>query len=152
MARIRRADLDLVGAIWVDPQNNGNSSVQIRQDVLLASRDPFAVDYYASDYVLGPLIRQVYGAASGYQQAMASTHGGWFRNIQMGNVARLRAEGVTNTVNMDDSLSRQQELDQFSVFVADAKQDDDGYRHGDLDPEQDSNGYCYPPRDPREAI
>jgi uncharacterized repeat protein (TIGR01451 family) len=120
MARIRRADLNIVDAIWVNPRNNLGSETECqRQDVLLASRDPFAVDYYASDYILGPLIRQQYGDASGYEQAMASTHDGWFRNIQMRNVARLRAEGVTDTINMDDSLSFDQERFQFNVYVAD---------------------------------
>ncbi len=121
MARIRRADLDIVDAIWVNPRDNAAWHGQAqRVDVLLASRDPFAVDYYASDYILGPLIRQMYGDASGYEQAMASTHGGWFRNIQMRNVVRLRAEGVTDTINMDDSMSRDEELAQFNVYVTDA--------------------------------
>jgi uncharacterized repeat protein (TIGR01451 family) len=119
MARIRRADLNIVDAIWVNVWNNLGGGSQ-RQDVLLASRDPFAVDYYASDYILGPMIREKYGDASGYEQAMASTHGGWFRNIQMRNVARLRAEGVTDTINMDDSLSFDQERFQFNVYVTDA--------------------------------
>jgi uncharacterized protein (DUF362 family) len=121
MARIRRADLNIVDAIWVNPRDNAayHSEAQ-RQDVLLASRDPFAVDYYASDFILGPLIQQTYDSSSGYEQAMASTHGGWFRNIQRYNVARLRAEGVTDTINMDDSMTRQKELDQFNVYVADA--------------------------------
>jgi|GEM_PF-1588711 len=123
MARVRRADLDIVDAIWVNPTDNASAHGDARrQDVLLASRDPFAVDYYASDYILGPLIRQVHGDASGYQQAMASTHGGWFRNIQRRNVARLRAEGITDTINMDDGISRDQELAQFNVYVADAGQ------------------------------
>jgi len=125
MARIRRADLDLVDAIWANPCDNaGWHGAAQRQDVLLASRDPFAVDYYTSDYVLGPLIQQYGGtcSVSDYTQSMASTHGGYFRNIQLRNVARLRAEGVTNTINMSDSLTRQQELDQFNVYVADANE------------------------------
>jgi hypothetical protein len=124
MARIRRADLDLVDAIWVNPCNNLGADPTRRQDVLLASRDPFAVDYYTSDYVLGPLVQQYGGScgASDYAQSMASTHGGYFRNIQLRNVARLRAEGVLNTINMSDSLTRQQELDQFNAYVADASQ------------------------------
>jgi hypothetical protein len=121
MARIRRADLNIVDAIWVNPCSNLGCETAIqRQDVLLASRDPFAVDYYASDYLLGPLIQQQYGDASGYEQAKASTHGGWFRNIQLRNVARLRAEGVTDTINMDDSMTHNEELAQFNVYVASA--------------------------------
>ncbi|MCP4536093.1 MAG: DUF362 domain-containing protein [Chloroflexi bacterium] len=118
MAHIRRADLDIVDAIWVNADSNlGAGSVQL--DVLLASRDPFAVDYYASDYILGPLI-QAENPTHDYEKAMASTTNGWFRNIQMRNVANLRAEGVTDTINMDDGMTTQEELDQFNVYVADA--------------------------------
>ena len=125
MAHIRRADLDIVDAIWVNPCSNTDqyTSAQ-RQDVLLASRDPFAVDYYASDYLLGPLIQQF--GSSCYnnpddEQAMASTHGGLFRSFMMRNVERLRAEGVTDTINMDDStMTIPEELAQFNVYVADA--------------------------------
>jgi uncharacterized repeat protein (TIGR01451 family) len=116
MARIRRADLNIVDAIWVNPLNNLGAG-SLEQDVLLASRDPFAVDYYASEYILYPLIYQ-FGYTSEPEQAQASHHGGWFRNVQMRNVARLRAEGVTDTINMSDSMTRQQELDQFNVYVA----------------------------------
>lgn len=118
MARIRRADLNVVDAIWVNADNNlGGGS--LRQDVLLASRDPFAVDYYASDYILGPLIHQIHPSHV-YTQAMASTRGGWLRNIQKRNVADLRAEGLTDTINMDDSMTVAEELAQFNVYVADA--------------------------------
>lgn len=120
MARIRRADLDIVDAIWANPSNNLGGNNQ-RQDVLLASRDPFAVDYYASDYILYPLIQQ-FSSTPEPEQAMASTHGGWFRNIQLRNVARLRAEGITDTINMDDSMTRNEELAQFNVYVADANE------------------------------
>ncbi len=119
MAHIRRADLDIVDAIWVNPRDNaGWHGSARRQDVLLASRDPFAVDYYASEYILGPLIDSE--TTLDHTQAMASTTNGWFRNIQLRNVARLRTEGVTDTINMSDSMTRQQELDQFNVYVADA--------------------------------
>jgi len=125
VARIRRANLDIVDAIWVNPCDNASwHGAARRQDVLLASRDPFAVDYYASDYVLGPLIQQ-YGSACGatdYVQSKASTHGGWFRNIQMRNVARLRAEGVTNTINMSDSMTPEQERAQFNAYVVGANE------------------------------
>jgi hypothetical protein len=120
MARVRRADLNIVDAIWVNPLNNLGCG-SLRQDVLLASRDPFAVDYYASDYVLYPLVDQ-FGYTSEPEQAKASHRGGWFRNIQLHNIARLRAEGVTDTINMDDSMSRSEELGQFNVYVADASE------------------------------
>jgi PKD repeat protein len=52
LALIRAPDLNVVDAIWVADDNyDGNAA---RQDVLLASADPFAVDWYASEYVLLP--------------------------------------------------------------------------------------------------
>lgn len=118
MARVRRADLNIVDAIWVNPESNLSGS-SVRLDVLLASRDPFAIDYYASDYILGPLIQQVYPDIH-YEWAMASSRDGWFRNIQMRNVARLRTEGITDTINMDDGMTVAEELAQFNVYVAGA--------------------------------
>jgi hypothetical protein len=56
IAMIRRPDLNVVDAIWVNPTSNtGSSADAVRQDVLLASTDPFAVDWYASEYLLFPL-------------------------------------------------------------------------------------------------
>ena len=122
MADIRRADLDIVDAIWVNPTNNaGYHSNAKRQDVLLASRDPFAVDYYASEYILGPLI-QTYEPGYDETQSMASTHGGLFRTFLKNNVTSLRTEEGEphTTINMNDSMTRQEELDQFNVYVAGA--------------------------------
>ncbi len=118
MAHVRRADLNLIDAIWVNPESNLSGS-SMRLDVLLASRDPFAGDYYASDYILGPLIHQIYPDIH-YEWAMASMRGGWFRNIQMSNVARLRTEGITDTIDMDDGMTVAEELAQFNVYVAGA--------------------------------
>jgi uncharacterized repeat protein (TIGR01451 family) len=120
LADIRRADLDIVDAIWVNPRNNAGYHERARRlDVLLASRDPFALDYYASDYVLAPLI-QAYESSIDYRQSMASTRGGLFRAFMMNNVERLRGQGMTDTINLSDSLTAQQELAQFNVYVADA--------------------------------
>ncbi len=118
MARIRRADLDLVDAVWVDPDSN-TSGRTYRLNVLMASRDPFALDYYATDYLLGPLIH-TYNPTAAYTQAMASTSGGWFRNFLVRQVGRLRAEGITNTIQMTDTMTPAQELAQFNVFLTDA--------------------------------
>lgn len=54
MALIRAPDLNVVDAIWVgiDDNTGGRAS---RQDILVASRDPYAVDWYASEYVLRPV-------------------------------------------------------------------------------------------------
>ena len=124
MARIRRADLDILDAIWVNPcSNNSEHSAAERQDVLMASRDPFALDYYASEYVLGPLIQQYGNECDNdpdHEEARASTHGGLFRSLLMHNEDRLRAEGVPDTIDLDDSMSRNEELAQFNVYVADA--------------------------------
>ncbi|MCX7681963.1 MAG: DUF362 domain-containing protein [Anaerolineae bacterium] len=125
MARIRRADLDIVDAIWVNPCDNGgyNSRAQ-RQNVLLASRDPFAVDYYASDYVLYPLALQMpAGACPGgrLENIKASHRGGTFRTFLMRNAARMRAEGITDIITLDDNLSFDEERFQFNVYVADAR-------------------------------
>ena len=55
---IRKPDLNLVDAIWVaNESNNGGSAV--RCNVVLASRDPFAVDWYASEYVLRPVVSRL---------------------------------------------------------------------------------------------
>jgi len=122
MAQIRRADLNIVDAIWVNPKNNaGWTGSAIRQDVLLASRDPFAVDYYASEYILGPLIQQYY-PSDPYTEAIASASGGKFRTQLLYNAARLRHEGISDAIMMDDSMNRNEELAQFNVYVADANE------------------------------
>ncbi len=55
LALIRAPDLNIVDAIWVATDDNtaGNA---VREDVVLGSRDPFAVDWYASEYLLEPLV------------------------------------------------------------------------------------------------
>lgn len=57
LALVRKPDLNLVDAIWVAYQNNTTGEA-LRQDILLASRDPFAVDWYASEFVLLPIVGQ----------------------------------------------------------------------------------------------
>jgi hypothetical protein len=53
---IRTPDLNLVDAVWVANYNNYDSESAVRCNVVLASRDPFAVDWYASEYVLRPIV------------------------------------------------------------------------------------------------
>ena len=53
---IRKPDLNLVDAIWVANDNNYDSASAVRCNVVLGSRDPFAVDWYASEYVLRPVV------------------------------------------------------------------------------------------------
>ena len=55
LAQVRAPDLHLVDAIWVANEGNTGGNA-VRQDVLLASTDPFAVDWYASEYVLRPVV------------------------------------------------------------------------------------------------
>lgn len=55
IALIRPPDLNIVDAIWVAYEDNTGGEA-VRLDTLLASRDPFAVDWYASEYVLQPQV------------------------------------------------------------------------------------------------
>jgi hypothetical protein len=130
MARIRRADLNIVDAIWVASASNqgGCPDDCIRQDVLLASTDPFALDYYASVHVLAPLTpsrslrniaRRVLRRSSRHD-ANAAYHNSKFRNLLLCNENRLRLEGVTDIINLDDSYTQAQEEAQFNAYVADA--------------------------------
>jgi hypothetical protein len=75
IALICSPDLHLVDAIWVAYEGN-NGGDAARQDVLLASTDPFAVDWYASEHVLCPL--------TGRQDTSAA-RGGTFRNTTRSN-------------------------------------------------------------------
>jgi hypothetical protein len=130
MARIRRADLDIVDAIWVASASNqgGCPDDCIRQDVLLASTDPFALDYYASVNVLAPLnpshsLRNIARSIlrrSSRHDANAAYHNSKFRNLLMCNENRLRLEGVADIIDLDDSYTQAQEEAQFNAYVADA--------------------------------
>ncbi len=77
MALIRAPDLNVVDAIWVGYEDNydGNAT---RQDILLASTDPFAVDWYASEYVLRPL-------AAWDPQSSSAARAGIFRSATRTN-------------------------------------------------------------------
>jgi len=130
MARIRRADLDIVDAIWVASASNqgGCPADCIRQDVLLASTDPFALDYYASVNVLAPLspsrsLRNIARSIlrrSSRHDANAAYHNSKFRNFLLCNENRLRLEGVTDIIDLDDGYTQAQEEAQFNAYVADA--------------------------------
>jgi hypothetical protein len=130
MARIRRADLNIVDAIWVAAASNkrGCPGDCIRRDVLLASTDPFALDYYASVNVLAPLqpsrsLRNVARSIlrrSSRHDANAVYRNGKFRNFLLCNENRLRREGVTDIIDLDDGYTQAQEEAQFNVHVADA--------------------------------
>jgi len=118
LALIRRADLDLVDAIWVNPVDGWHEETSaVRDNILLASSDPFAVDYYASAYVLVPHMTPGSDTA---HDADARYHGGDFRGLLVTNENRARLKGMTDTINLDDSFTVDQEQAQFNVFVADA--------------------------------
>lgn len=55
LAFVTAPDLNIVDAVWVTYGGHQGGSAS-RQNVLLASSDPFAVDWYASEYVLYPLV------------------------------------------------------------------------------------------------
>jgi hypothetical protein len=54
---IRKPDLNIVDAIWVANENNYGSSTAVRCNAILSSHDPFAVDWYASEYLLRPFVQ-----------------------------------------------------------------------------------------------
>jgi hypothetical protein len=134
MARIRRADLNIVDAIWVPKASNkgGCPSDCVRQDILLASTDPLALDYYASVNVLAPLqpsrsLRNIMRSivrGSSSNDASAAHRNGRFRGFLLCNANRLRFEGVTDYINLSDSLGKAREESQFNVYVADASATD----------------------------
>lgn len=118
LALIRRADLNIVDAIWVNPESQGQYADEaVRDNILLAGTDPFAVDYYASAYVLVPHLTSGSGRA---HKADARYHGGEFRRLLMTNENRARLKGMTDIIDLDDSLTVDEEQAQFNVFVADA--------------------------------
>jgi hypothetical protein len=130
MARIRRADLNIVDAIWVAIASNkqGCPGNCIRRDALLASTDPFALDYYASVNILTPLkpsfsLRNILRSIihrSTMDDASAAHHGGKFRDFLLCNENRLRLEGVTDIIDLDDSYTQAQEEAQFNTYATDA--------------------------------
>lgn len=61
---VRVPDLNIVDAVWVANDNNYDSSSAVRCNVVLGSRDPFAVDWYASEYVLRPVVPEDPNASS----------------------------------------------------------------------------------------
>jgi hypothetical protein len=105
-----------VDAIWVayEGQTSGDA---IRQDVLLASRDPFAADWYASEYVLLPL--------TGSQDTSAA-RAGTFRNTTLINQNAAQwvwpgeSEGYPYIDLLDDhdgSVPTEDEVAQMNVYV-----------------------------------
>ena len=84
IARVRRADLDILDGIWINPVSNTDDSDScVRANLLLASKDPVALDYYASSRILSQV-------AADPPQVNAANHGGTFRNFMLCIENRLR--------------------------------------------------------------
>lgn len=119
LARVRAPDLHLVDAIWVANQDN-TSGGAIRCDVLLASSDPFAVDWYASEYLLRPLA-DLGGWVSGADASAA--RGGTFRSATRVNQDAAAAVWPGTYPYMDltaqnPSSPLTAEHDQLNVYLA----------------------------------
>jgi hypothetical protein len=118
IALVRAPDLHLVDAIWVGYEDNYDGDA-IRQDVLLASTDPFAVDWYTSEYVLRPL-------ASWDPQETSAARGGTFRSATRTNQnsARLVWPGGSESYpyidlldSYDGNTPSDDEKNQMNVYV-----------------------------------
>jgi len=114
-AFIGTPDLNVVDAIWIAPNNYTGDGV--RQDILLASRDAFAVDWYTSEHVLYP--------KWGDQDASAA-RSGTFRNATRvnQNSAAANWSGTYPYMDLlddyDESTPSPDEHDQMNVYAIDA--------------------------------
>jgi hypothetical protein len=123
LALIRRADLNIVDAIWVNPVDGWhNDDAAVRDNILLASTDPFALDYYSSVYVLVPHMAP---GSSWALDADARHHGGDFRGLLATNENSARSKGTVDTIDLDDGFTAEEELAQLNAFVADASDQQD---------------------------
>ncbi len=111
---IRAPDLNIVDAIWVATEDNTGGPA-VRQNVLLASTDPFAVDWYASEYVLRPV--------STWPEDASAARGGIFRNATRTNqnaAASLRPGGdypyIDLLDNFDGDTPSEDERSQLNVY------------------------------------
>lgn len=116
IALVRAPDLHIVDAIWVANESNYQGNA-IRQDVLLASTDPFAVDWYASEYVLRPLTGS---------QSSSAARSGTFRDATRTNQNAARSEwpgGSGNYPYMDlldtynGSSPSEDEKNEMNVYI-----------------------------------
>ena len=117
MALLRTPDLNIVDAIWVADHNLYGDAT--REDVLLASTDPFAVDWYASEYVLFPLMSD---------QNCSAARSGIFRNATRTNQNAAASEWPGGSYpyidlldDYDGSTPTDDELAQMNVYVIDGR-------------------------------
>ena len=115
LAYIKSPDLNIVDAIWV-PYESNYSGNAVRENILLASSDPFAVDWFASEYVLYPI--------TGNDNTSAA-RGGVFRSATRvnPNSAQLAWQAgaypyIDLLDNYDGTTVSLAEKDQLNVFVS----------------------------------
>jgi hypothetical protein len=119
MALIRSPDLNVVDAIWVADDNYDGDAT--RQNILLACSDPFAVDWYASEYILHPLM-------TGNPNDVSAARGGIFRNASRTNqnaTASVWPGGSYPYIDLLDSYNgstpSDEEKNQMNVYVVSAQ-------------------------------
>ncbi|NOZ49110.1 MAG: DUF362 domain-containing protein [Chloroflexi bacterium] len=117
MALVRAPDLNIVDAIWVATDDNTSGNA-VRQNALLASTDPFAVDWYASEYVLRPVV-------SWDAQDSSAARAGTFRDATRTNqkaAALVWADGSYPYIDLvdgyDGATPSEAEKNQMNVYVA----------------------------------
>ncbi len=117
LAQVRAPDLNLVDAIWVGTQDNTSGNA-VRADVLVASSDPFAVDWYASEYVLRPV-------ADWEPEATSAARGSTFRAATRVNQNAAEAAWPDATYpwidlldDYDGATPSAAERDQMNAYVA----------------------------------
>jgi hypothetical protein len=112
MAYIRTPDLNVVDAIWIADDNYQGTAT--RQNILLASTDPFAVDWYASEYVLYAFYAN---------QDASAARAGVFRNATRTNqnAAAAKWPGTYPYIDLldayDGNTPSDTEKNQMNVYV-----------------------------------
>jgi hypothetical protein len=124
LALVRAADLNIVDAIWVGYEVNYSGDA-IRQDVLLTSTDPFAVDWYASEFVLRSLV-----PSWSEPNSSSAARAGTFRNATRTNqnvAAAVWPGGNYPYIDLLDSYNgdvpSDDEKNQMNVYVVDGSSD-----------------------------
>ncbi len=119
MALVRAPKLNLVDAIWVGTETNSRGNA-VRENVIAASTDPFAADWYTSEYVM----RNAVTTDGGSMQGVSAARGGTFRRATRVNQKAAKAawpSGQYHYVDFVayDGTSAPSEVDkaQMNVYV-----------------------------------
>jgi hypothetical protein len=117
LALIRAPDLNVIDGIWVSDSSNWEGSA-VRQNVLLASRDPFAVDWYASEYI-------VRTTAVDGSDSRSAARSGTFRNATRTNAVAAAAlwpgtYPFIDLLSSDPALPLAAEQSQINSYVVTA--------------------------------